>query len=43
MQTNTGGTIVDFKGKLYLDMAAAGSLMAIQGTFNSVLGKVIAF
>lgn len=34
---------VDFKGKiLYLLMAAAsGSLMAIQGTFNSVLGKVI--
>lgn len=34
---------MDFKGKLlYLLMAAAaGSLMAIQGTFNSVLGKVI--
>ncbi len=34
---------MDFKGKLfYLLMAAvAGSLMAIQGTFNSLLGKVI--
>ncbi len=34
---------MDFKGKmLYLIMAAAsGSLMAIQGTFNSVLGKII--
>lgn len=32
-----------FKGKLFylLMAAAAGSLMAIQGTFNSVLGKVI--
>lgn len=34
---------MEFKGKiLYLIMAAAsGSLMAIQGTFNSILGKVI--
>ncbi len=34
---------MDFKGKIfYLLMAgAAGSLMAIQGTFNSALGKVI--
>jgi transporter family-2 protein len=34
---------VTFKGKIfYLIMAgAAGSLMAIQGTFNSALGKII--
>lgn len=34
---------MDIKGKLlYLIMAAAaGALMAIQGTFNSILGKVI--
>lgn len=34
---------MDFKGKIfYLLMAAtAGSLMAIQGTFNSILGKII--
>lgn len=34
---------MDFKGRLlYLVMAAAaGALMAIQGTFNSILGKII--
>ncbi|TCL63762.1 transporter family-2 protein [Hydrogenispora ethanolica] len=34
---------MDFKGKLIplLFAAASGALMAIQGTFNSVLGKVI--
>jgi transporter family-2 protein len=39
----SGGICIDMKGRfLFLLLAAlSGSLMAIQGTFNSLLGKII--